>query len=344
LPTPPLDPETHKLIYVYGKQKLSISQIRRVLRDKHGIRVAVGTVFNWKNVPPPGLRVAGIGIKADKKTGETDWREMAAHLRTGQELRHKWSDSQDHATVELGDGTHPVALGTFSDQHIGSWGCNYDLLEQLTDEVVNTPRFYIGMLGDEGQYSIKLRSVIEVSDNQLPPEYQTKFIESWFDYIWKKVAFATWDNHGVERQEQLSGESSLKRTKSKRVVYFNGIGHVDLVVGGQIYRGAVSHVFRGRSMLNPCHAIMRYMRFEGIDREWGMMGDSHVPGMIKYADGAKVRIAVNGGSLQNNSGYAKRYFSLTTHPTYPVIVFRHDRHEMVPFWSLKEALDCGALK
>src|SRR5262249_54061678 len=181
-------------------------------------------------------------------------------------------------------------------------------------------------------------------DNQLPPEQQTQFIADWWSHVWHKVAFATWDNHGVERQEKLAGESSLKALKSKRVTYFNGIGHVDLVVGKQLYKGAVSHRFTGSSIYNPCHAGMRYMRFEGPDREWVMEGDKHKPGLAKYTDGEITRVVINAGSLQNNSGYAKRYFSLTTHPIYPVIVFRHDRHEMTPFWSLKEAIAAGALR
>lgn len=91
-------------------------------------------------------------------------------------------------------------------------------------------------------------------------------------------------------------------------------------------------------MLNPVHSLMRYMRFEGTDREWAMAGDSHTPGMIKYSDGGKTRVAVNTGSIQTNSGYSKRYFSLATQPIYPIIVFRHDRHDMTPFYSIGEWL------
>ncbi len=279
-------------------------------------------------------------VKSDKKVGRFEWRKWAGKFTELQELKKEASSSQDRATLTLGDGKRPVALASFSDQHIGSWGCDYKRLREMTDELLQTHDLYIALLGDYGQYSIKLRSVLEVSDNIVPPELQTSFIESWFDEIWHKVAFATWDNHGVERQEKQAGESSVKKILSKKVVYFNGIGHVDVKVGEQVYRGAVSHCFRGRSMMNPVHACMRYMRYEGVDREWAMMGDSHVPGMIQYTDGAVERVAVNSGSLQSNSGYAKRYFSLTTHPTYPIIVFHPDRHAMTPFWSISDWLKC----
>jgi hypothetical protein len=338
---PPLSPEVHKLIYDYAQAGYSIDGVRRVLLERHGLKIAHGTVFKFKQIPPcvpDGVKLSGAGIKSNKKRGSMDWREWSAELERLQQLKRRGSHSQDTAFIELGDGSRPVAIAGFSDQHMGSWGCNYKELVSLTDELLNTRDLYIGLLGDYGQYSIKLRSVLEVMDNALPPEQQTQFVESWFGEIWHKVAFATWDNHAVERQEKLAGESGVKKLLSKKVVYFNGIGHLEIKVGSQIYRGAVSHAFRGRSMLNPVHACMRYMRFEGVDREFAMMGDSHVPGMAKYTDGAVTRVATNNGSLQNNSGYAKRYFSLTTHPVFPIIVFHPDRHEMTPFWSIKEWL------
>ncbi len=339
--TPALDPAVHKLIREYARQGLSKRKIRQAIAQHHGIAVAVGTVFKFAKVACPAekeLHYTGRGIRSDKKVGSLSWREWAGQLKEMQELKRKGSYSQDRAVIELGDGLRPVALANFSDQHMGSWGCNYDGLVAITDELKRTEDLYIALTGDIGQYSIKLRSVLEVSDNLLPPEQQTAFIESWFDEIWHKVAFATWDNHGIERQEKLAGESSLKKTLSRKVVYFNGIGHVDLKVGNQIYRGAVSHKFRGKSFLNPIHALQRYMRFEGTDREWAMMGDTHQPGLGIWTDGDKTRCAINSGSLQENSGFGKRYFSLSTHPVYPIIVFYPDEHRIQPFWSVRDWL------
>ena len=336
---PPLDPETHAIIWYYLQQGMRHRQVIRVLARDHGIKASKGTVNNVANYKPaPSVRYVGKGIRSDKKTGETNWREWVPTLQRMQFLKKKGSSSQDRAFIELGDGKRPVALVAFSDQHMGAWSTSYELLQQFTDEFLGIPDLYIALVGDYGQYSIKLRGVLEVADNLLPPEQQTQFIESWFDEIWHKVAFATWDNHAVERQEKQAGESSMKKMLSRRVVYFNGIGHVDIKVGSQIYPGAVSHRFRGSSLLNPVHAAMRYARFEGIDREWIMQGDTHVPGMAKYTDGEKTRVALNAGSIQLNSGFGKRYFSLTTHPVYPLLVFHPDKHLITPFWNVGEWL------
>lgn len=330
--------EANTAVWHYIHLGVRPRKIIAYIKRDFGIAMSRGAIADVKDGPPPDLTLQASGIKSNKKHGRFKWREWVPALEKMQELRSKASFSQDEAFIELGDGTRPVALVCFSDQHMGAWSTNYRNLVRFTDEFLSIKDLYILLLGDIGQYAIKLRNVLEVSDNILPPEQQTQFIEDWLDEMQHKIVASVWDNHGVERQESQAGESILKRILSRRVTYFNGIGHLDIKVGKQIYKVCASHKFRGRSMLNPVHAILRYMRFEGIDREIGFMGDSHVPGMAKYTDGPKVRVAVNSGSLQDNSGYAKRYFSLKTHDVFPCLVLDPDVHEATPYWSVKEWL------
>jgi hypothetical protein len=120
----------------------------------------------------------------------------------------------------------------------------------------------------------------------------------------------------------------------EKTVYHSGIGHVDLTVGRETYAIATSHRFRGNSILNPTHGQMRYGRFEGLDREVIVAGDSHTPAVQTYADGPMPRVAINCGSLQTDSGYAKRFYSLDTHDWMPVVEFFPDRHLFMPYPSL----------
>ena len=320
----PLATHLHQKILELRANGLTVQQIRKQLGVSHGV------VVKYMHAASP--------IPRDKKVGETNWREWVPAMQRMQEVKKKGSFSQDYATVELPHNGKPVALMCLSDLHLGAWSTDYDKLVELTDEILSTPDLYVALLGDYGHYAIKLRNVLEVSDNLIPPEQQTDFLESWFNDIWQKVALATWENHGIERQEKQAGESSTKRLLSRKIVYHNGIGHTDIVVGSQVYRGAFSHTFRGRSIDNATHGIQRYMRREGVDREFGMAGDSHVPGIAKYADGSQIRVAVNSGSLQLGSGYAKRYFSLTTHPVFPILTFDPIEHSLVPYWSIREWL------
>ncbi len=66
-----------------------------------------------------------------------------------------------------------------------------------------------------------------------------------------------------------------------------------------------------------------------------MCGHNHKPGVGQDWDGGKDRVYINSGSIQVNSGYAKRFFSLRTCPIYPCAVLFPDQKEVVPFKSVK---------
>jgi hypothetical protein len=185
--------------------------------------------------------------------------------------------------------------------------------------------------------AIRLRGVLEVTSQVLTPEMQEAFLEGWLDEIKDKVAFATWDNHAVMRQESQAGTSSVKNILSRRFVYHNGIGHSDIRVGGQVYKCAASHKFRGGSMFNRMHAQGRYVRQQASDRELVLMGDIHQAGYMYTEEGGHDAVYVTGGTLHQNSGYAKRFFSLKTAMHYPCVVLHQDKHEMVPFKTIAAA-------
>lgn len=277
-------------------------------------------------------------VVADKKVGEFDWREWAEWAKQGQKLKKKASWSQEEATFTLGDGTEPIILATFSDQHIGSWGCDYDLFIQITKEIVETPNLYMVMLGDETEHAIKLRSVLEVTSQIFTPEIQEQFIEAWAKEVNHKIAWAGWSNHGIERQEKQAGSSVLKNILSRHATYFNGLAHVTINVGKQQYKVASNHKFRGNSMYSRVHGPKRYIRMEAPDRHIVLQGDLHTPEMDVYYEGGMKHVAITTGTLHLNSGYAKRYFSLLTIPAFPCVVLDPIKHDYTPFWTIAEAL------
>jgi hypothetical protein len=278
---------------------------------------------------------ADIPIKWDKKQGAYDWREWSNWISTGQQLKRKASYSQDFALIEF-DTDQPLTVIFISDTHWGSWATDYERLRIITDEILGTPNLYVGLIGDLEQMAIKLRNVLEVSDNVLPPELQHRFTESWLAEIQHRVLFSTWDNHAVMREEAGAGYSRFADLMKRQVIYHNGIGHPDIKVGGETYRLAVSHRFRGNSYLNPVHAQGRYKREEGQDRELIVQGDTHKPGLFKGHHGRHEAVYVNCGALQVDSGYAKRHFSLFTHAVYPCVTFYPDEHIITPWYTLRE--------
>lgn len=328
MPTPSLDE---------GK----IKKVRELLAAGHKSRdvarlanVGTGTVSNIKNSSPPAQQDA-------KKVGECDWREWAEWAKAGQKLKQKasWSQGNEEKTFELGDGSSPIILATFSDQHIGSWGTDYDLFCSITKEIVETPNLYFVMLGDETEHAIKLRSVLEVCSQIFTPEIQERFIESWIKEVDHKIAWAGWSNHGIERGEKQAGSSVLKNTLSRHAAYFNGLAHVTVKVGDQLYKAASNHKYRGNSMYSRVYGPKRYVRMEAPDRDFVLQGDLHTPEMDVYHEGGMMHVAITTGTLHLNSGYAQRYFSLLTVPAYPCIVLDNKQHRMTPFWTIKEAVE-----
>ena len=323
-----------KILALYEEEKV-FSNLAYTLMEEFGVgshrtaRRYVSKIINGSEFSEPFM-------DSDKKEGIFSWRQAVDYVQEGQRLFDKAKSHQSHGVVLI-DTKEPIYVMALGDAHFGSWGTDYNVLKAITDEIINTPNLYVILLGDLLQMSIKMRNMLAISDNALPPKYQFMLLDSWLDEIKHKVICSTWDNHSVMREEAVTGYSKYSEIFEKVTMYFNGIGHLDLQVGQQLYKFALAHFFRGYSIDNPCHGGMRYMRRNAIDREIAMAGDSHIPGFIKYTDGEKTRCVVNSGTAQLNSGYAKRFFSLHTHPVFPIIKLDPNVHDFTPFWNLKEA-------
>jgi chemotaxis signal transduction protein len=282
-------------------------------------------------------------IHTDKaEMGAFNWRDAITPLKDLKNLfdKHKGAQTEAMWTIDTKD---PICVIVVGDTHMGSWATDYDQLIAMTEDIITIPNLYVILVGDLLQMSIKLRGVLEVSDNALPPYWQIKFLESWLEEIKHKVIASTWDNHSVMREEAQVGFSTYSEIFKRHTIYHEGIGHVDIGVGKEIYKLAAAHFFRGRTMLNPVHGQMRYMRFEANDREICIAGDSHVYGLIQYTEGGIHRTAINCGSLQN-SGYGKRFFSIRHQPEFPCFTLDPNEHSVTVYKSVKQWLIASGQK
>jgi hypothetical protein len=318
--------ETLRQIFSMRHNGASLRQIEREL----GVNKSIVAKHLNGPVPP--------AFQATKKICKFDWREATDAAIVMQGLKKKASSSQDYADIVLGDGKEPVILMGFGDQHIGAYGANYNLFRDISDEIKETKGLYVALTGDFNEMAIRMRGVLEVTNQVLTPDMQEAFLESWVDEMQAKIAFALWDNHAVIRQESQAGTSGVKNILAKRVIYHNGIGHQEIHVGKQVYKCAASHKFRGGSMFNRMHAQGRYVRQEANDREVVLMADIHTWGYAHTEDGGIERGYITGGTLHEGSGYGKRFFSLKTAPHYPCVVFHPDEHKFLLFKAVKDAL------
>jgi hypothetical protein len=337
--------ETSKWIGIFrDNEKLENESVRSYcarLAIKH--KVSFGTVYKAHYVHISSKKKRDLEqyktdkIETNKSTLDNfDWRNAIEPLQKLQKEFKNHKGSQDLAEWKI-KTNKPICILTLADTHMGSWATDYDRLIEITDEIVNTPNLYVILLGDLLQMSIKLRGVLEVADNALPPYWQIRFLDSWLQTIKHKVICSTWDNHSVMREENAVGFSSYAEIFKRHTIYHNGIGHVDVTVGKQVYKIAVSHFFRGRTMYNPCHGQMRYIRMEANDREIVAAGDSHVHGVVHYMEGGKPRLVLNCGSIQN-SGYGKRFFSLKNQDYFPCFTLDPKEHRFVGYRSVSDYL------
>ena len=279
---------------------------------------------------------------SDKKVGDFDWRDANSVMQAMIDMKSAASFSQDEASITL-NTDQPIAVLALSDTHIGSWSTDHGMFERITDEILSTPNLYVALLGDLEQMAIKAsQGILAVSDNLLPPELQHRYIESWLQEIEHRVLFSTWDNHAVMREEAASGYSRYADIMKRKVIWHNGIGHPNITVGTETYKLAVSHRFRLRTHLNPVHGGMQYIRHEAPDREISIAGDSHVPGICHWTLGGAPKLSLNCGSYQVNSGYGKRFFSLTTSTMMPVVVLSPNRHNFIGLPSVADWMREGA--
>lgn len=277
---------------------------------------------------------------SDKKQGQFDWREAGRLAQGMQGLSARASWSQDEAVIDFSYVTRPLMVIIWGDSQIGSYGTDYAAFTEWTDFILQN-NIHLAVVGDMAQLAIKMRGVLEMMDNLLPPKLQMRFIESWFAEIGHLILFWTWCNHGTERLENATGIDSLAEIVNRRVIVHNHIGHPNVLVGGQLYKLCASHYFKGKATeTNPLNGLMKYLRMEAPDRDCAMAGDTHRPAIAQYTEGAATRTVVNCGTMQTNSGFAKRYFSLAAHMDFPCIALRHDRKEIVPFWDARSMVEC----
>jgi hypothetical protein len=285
-------------------------------------------------------------FKDDKRIARVNWRRANDLAQQMQALHEDTRSSQDVGTIDFSHLDRPILVLPWSDQHWGDWATDYATFERVTDEILDTPDLFVALVGDIAQMAIKLRRVAEVASNLFTPTQQVEFLEDWLNELSHKVLFATWCNHGVEREEAGTGISAIARILKDRVVYHNGIGHPDVIVGQQTYRFAVTHRFRFYSSLNPTHGCHRYIERQAPSRDIAIMGDIHTPASDQRWLEGRLRTGIVTGSIQYNT-YGRRHFSLHRTDKFPTLLLDPEEHEVSVFPNLSQAtrvLRWGALR
>ena len=276
-------------------------------------------------------------VIVDKKIGVTEWREWSDHLKRGQWLHEKASISQDACTIEIKTDKPFIVYQPLSDLHLGSIGCNYEMLENFTDEILKRDNLYLSTHGDHIDGFFRFKNMLAVHQMKMTPEEQINFLESWVDEVKHKFLFSTWGNH-EEMEEKATGMNTAKRVLGKRLVYFNGIGLARVIVNGIEYRIAATHKTRFNSAFNKTHGLKQLARRDIPDADIYLSGHTHDPSFEVSFERGLWQLFVVLGSFKTNDGYGKRYFSYHASQQMTAIVMNAREKEVVPFHNLNQAL------
>lgn len=291
---------------------------------------------NYK-CPECGRQTLNPHLKiVDKKSGSVNWREWSTHLRTGQSLHEKSSYSQDACNIEIKTDKDFIIYQPLSDMHLGSIGCNYEMLEDFTNEILKRDNLYFSTHGDHVDGFFRFKNQLAVHQMQMSPEDQIRFLESWVEEVRHKFLFSTWGNH-EEMEEKASGMNTTKRVLGKRLVYFNGIGVALVRVNGIEYKIAATHRTRFSSAFNKTHGLKQLARRDIPDADIYISGHTHDPGFEMTTERGLWQVFVVLGSFKSNDGFAKRYFAYHSSQQMTALVLNAQRREVIPFHNLDQA-------
>ncbi len=282
----------------------------------------------------------------DKKaeTRHFDWKEWSDEIKKIQKLKSSSDFSQQVATASI-KSDKPIIIQFLGDLHFGSEGADYKVLEEVTKRIQEVENLYVVLLGDVvDNFFNGFRSATAVFGQIMSPEEQVYFVESWLKDIEPKLIAATWGNHDAWYELGGHGYNPIKVIQAKHCPYFDGIGRIFLSVNDIKYKMCVSHFFKGHSQWNPVHSMIRFSALQGGGDNSGLadiyaQGHIHEPALHQQYMHGEIRTYLRCGSLKNDDGYAKRYFSpWKIKIDFPSVVLFNESKHVVPFLTGEDAL------
>jgi len=281
-----------------------------------------------------------VAITLDKKQAEViDWREWFTNLKQRQDLHQRTSSSQDEATVKI-DTDKKIAILFSADWHTGSVAVDYAELESNLETILNNKRVYMVTVGDLIDNFRVFRSLQPILSQIASPKEQKAILESILTDLFSagKWIAACYGNHDIERDENLYGESTVKELLSKNLIYFNGKGTLNLIVGEQKYKIRMAHRFQGSSIYNPNHPQNRELKWYAPDADVIVSAHFHQPACQNFYEFNQPKCLIQTGTFQTDDGFAKRHWSRGIVGV-PTVVFRPDKHYCFSYPSLAELLE-----
>jgi len=274
--------------------------------------------------------------------------DPVAFLKQAVERVRQHPTSPDEATVTI-KTDKPVAVMMSADWHFGGLDVDYSALQHHVEFLLNTPSFYLQLIGDDLNMMVMHRMVSARHDGWTPTE-QIRWLEAFVQKAVSggKLISMAWGHHSDEFTERNAGFGIVRLIAEKHVPYFRGLGYVRLRVGSgrnyQEYPIAFTHQVRFHSFMNAVHGNKRmqqlHAEFFGPDKPIARVyaaAHHHYPALAMEGCIPADRIYyVKCGTFKTNCAYSQRYFGQGRIGV-PTIVYHPDRFEHVAFPTPWEA-------
>lgn len=273
----------------------------------------------------------------DKRTGRVDLDGAYDAIEAMQSLIETASSGQSECRVRIATD-EPVVVWFHSDQHIGSGAVDYATLRRDQRLLLETPHVYLAVCGDEIDNFHGFRAISAILGQVVPPKFQKQMLIEYYRRLVAaaKVLWRTHGNHGEDFDDRVFG--GALDAYNELLPFLRDDGRVTLEVGDQEYLIHAQHKFKGQSMYNRTHGAMRSARFAWQDAEVLVDGHTHDgPAIHQDHLNGRPRVYIKLGTYKTNDVYSKRHFGLSE-AVFPCVVFFADRHHIVPFERVEDAI------
>jgi len=219
----------------------------------------------------------------NKKVSSVDWRDFINLCNTNQEVIENASYTQDVVKIQI-DTDKPVAIAWSADWHLGSLFTDYKSWQEDLEFILQTKNLYMATVGDLSEnFPAKFKSARAPLQQILAPEHQQSMLEGILTELVQneKLLMAAKGNHDVDFDEQLTGQSQIKRFMSRLVPFFNGKGFAQIMVGSEMYTVLMVHKTRFNSYMHALHGIKQEYK-ETIPADIVVGAHTHKPGFECY--------------------------------------------------------------
>lgn len=245
------------------------------------------------------------GITPDYSEEMLPIEELWERAKNRQKEEERRQEKRDGQIIKLPDV--PIAIGWFSDIHIGSPHVDYVSAHTDFITVANTKGFYGGFHGDLGDNWIIGRLQAQARNQRLSIQDEIRLGLDLLKTLGDKLLWAVPGNHD-NWEYVLSGRDSIAEAlKGTRLLYDPHEVVFTLTVGDAAWVVKVRHQWRGYSIFNDSHGIEVGWERGDTDFDIGVGGHLHTGTWLRpFHRHRKRRYALVTGTYKTDDGYARR--------------------------------------